>query len=129
VTLATTAALLGFTIALTTWGAWFRRIHAVALPADRTPFVVAAGAAATLGMTAFVLGVGWIAGLLAGVAVVVGTAFAILVAISAQKGGTGAFVVGRPVPEFGARDDAGNPFSISSAAGKPLLLKFFRGHW
>lgn len=129
VTLATAAALLGFAIALGSGASWFRRMKAVQLPADRTPFVVAMGVAAALGAAAFIAGVGWVAGILAGFAVLAGTMFMVLVAVSAQKGGTGAFVVGQPVPVFSAPDDSGEPFSLSSQAGRPLLLKFFRGHW
>ena len=102
---------------------------AVALPANRTPFVVAMVAGAGLGIVAISGGVGWLVGVLAGFSILAGAVFATLVAISAQKGGTGLFDVGQPVPDFTARDDTGEAVSISSQAGKPLLLKFFRGHW
>ena len=129
VTLATAAALLGAAVVLATGFAWFRRIHAVRLPADRTPFVALMATGAVLGVAAFAAGVGWLAGLLAGFAALAGSVFVALVAISAQKGGTGVFAIGRPVPDFTAPDDTGKPFSVSSQAGRPLLIKFFRGHW
>jgi hypothetical protein len=129
VTIGTAAALLGFVLTVVTGALWFRRAFAVQLPDDRTPFVVAMAVAAGLGVYAFTAGVGWVAGLLAGASVLAGGVFITLVAISAQKGSSGGFEVGQPVPDFSAPDETGQPFALSSQAGRPLLLKFFRGHW
>lgn len=37
--------------------------------------------------------------------------------------------VGQRYIDFTATDSHGNPFTLSSMEGKPVLLKFFRGHW
>jgi peroxiredoxin len=31
--------------------------------------------------------------------------------------------------DFTALDEHGREFALASTAGRPLLLKFFRGHW
>ena len=123
------AAIGGLVLAVVTGTLWFRRIQAVALPADRTPFVLAMVAAWALGCLAFALTGNLAVRLLAGLPMGVATVFVVLVAVSPQKGGTGAFRVGEPVPDFTAPDDTGKPFALSRLAGRPLLLKFFRGHW
>jgi uncharacterized membrane protein YhaH (DUF805 family) len=123
------AALAALALTLGTGALWFRRMHAVALPSDRTPFVLAMALAATLGVGALVHGAGWLGGAIAVVAIVPASVFVLLVAISAQKGSPGAFRLGEPLPDFTAQDDTGQPFRLSSQSGKPLLLKFFRGHW
>ena len=129
VTAGAAAALLAFVIAVATGALWFRRVYAVRLPENRSGFVAAMTAAVALGVAALALGAGWGGGLLAGLAIVAGLVFDTLVAISAQKGGPGAFRLGAPVPDFAAPDDDGRTFALSSLAGRPLLLKFFRGHW
>ncbi len=52
-----------------------------------------------------------------------------LVGISAQKLAADGIGVGATLPDFSAPDENGETFELSSVAGKPLLLKFFRGHW
>jgi len=37
--------------------------------------------------------------------------------------------VGEPILRFRARDAEGNDFDLQELAGRPFLLKFFRGHW
>ena len=39
------------------------------------------------------------------------------------------FETPRAIPAFSLTDHRGEAFSISELAGKPFLLKFFRGHW
>lgn len=40
-----------------------------------------------------------------------------------------AVAVGEPIPDFSARDAAGEVRRIAQWRGRRLLLKFFRGHW
>jgi cytochrome oxidase Cu insertion factor (SCO1/SenC/PrrC family) len=65
----------------------------------------------------------------AALAVLAGVFFSVLVAVSAQRAAADAIRVGEMLRDFTALDDRGEPFSIASTAGRPLLLKFFRGHW
>jgi hypothetical protein len=108
---------------------WMRRMQAVRIPRNRGAFVVAMAAGALLGVAALARGVGWIGGVPAGFAAFTGSFFLVLFAISRQKGGSGRFQPGAPLPEFSAPDDRGETFAVSSDSGRPLLLKFFRGHW
>jgi hypothetical protein len=52
-----------------------------------------------------------------------------LVSTGAQKVGSEMVNVGDTLPSFSALDENGNVFNSSSLEGKPVLLKFFRGHW
>jgi hypothetical protein len=99
------------------------------VPEDRIPFVAAMAAGAILGGIALASDPGWLGGTLASLAVIGGAIFGFTVAISAQKGGPGAFRVGQQAPVFGAPDEEGALVSTADFAGRPLLLKFFRGHW
>ncbi len=120
---------VAFAIALGTGAIWFRRAYAVNLPENRGGFVAAMVAATSIGIIAFVEGAGWVGGIPAGIAILIGCFLLLTVAVSEQKGGTGQFQLGQPVPEFTAPDENGEPFEIASLIGNPLLLKFFRGHW
>jgi hypothetical protein len=125
----TVLGFIAFAVVFVTGFLWFRRIHAVSLPEDRRGFVAAMLMGLALGITALASGAGWLGGVPAGLAIFLSTFFAFTVAISAQKGGAGAFQLGQPLPDFSAPDQDGRPFQLSSLAGQPVLLKFFRGHW
>ena len=122
-------AALAFAITLATGLLWYRRIQAVAIPENRLPFVGAAAAGAIVGLLALSNGPGWLGGALAVLAVLGGGFIVFTYAVSAQKGGTGRFRVGQLVPDFTAPDENDQPVALASFAGRPLLLKFFRGHW
>ncbi len=122
-------ALLAFALVAATTVLWFARARQVRIPADRRGFVAAWLLGVALGVAALLRGAGWVAGPLAGVAVVVGSFLSFTVAISRQKVGPDAIRVGEKLREFTATDEEGRPFSLSSLAGRPVVLKFFRGHW
>ncbi len=111
-----------------TFGLWFRRIQQVRIPEDRTAWVVAALVSAGLGVGALFSGPGWIGGILAGLGLLLGGFFSLLVGISAQKA-AGAIGVGDAIPEVSALDETGATVALSSFSGTPALYKFFRGHW
>ncbi len=108
---------------------WYRRIQAVAIPERRLPWVVTASAGLGLALLALVNGPGVVGGLAAGLSGLVAALFLLTSAIGPQKGGSGVLRVGEPLPDFTAPDDSGEPFALSSLSGRPVLLKFFRGHW
>jgi len=108
---------------------WLRGMQRVRLPADATGYLVACGAGALLGSAALLAGTGFVAGLAAAFAILGGLAFLALFAASGQRRGTIAVAVGRPIIDFTASDDEGRPFALASLRGRPVLLKFFRGHW
>jgi len=108
---------------------WFRRMQKVQIPEDRRVFVACWVGGAAVGIYALTQGPGWIGGIPAGLAAFAGLLATTLVYISPQKVADDAIRVGESLRGFTALDEDGNEFEIASTAGKPLLLKFFRGHW
>lgn len=127
--MSTMIGVLAFAIAATTFAIWFRRIYAVDIPENRTGFVAVMAAAGVLGIAALVQGTGWLGGLAAGLAILLGAFFLLTGAIGEQKGGSGQFQLGKKLPDLSAPTDGGEVFDVASLTGNPLLLKFFRGHW
>lgn len=126
--MATALGIFSALVVVATFGLWFQRIRQVRIPADRTSWVLAALAGAVLGALALANGPGWIGGLPAAFALLVGTLFVLLVGISAQRT-EGAVEVGDVVPDATALDDTGATVRLSDFRGQPALYKFFRGHW
>ncbi len=108
---------------------WFRRIQKVEIPEDRRGYVAFWVGGAALGVIALIQGAGWIGGIPAGIAVFAGSFFSVLVLLSPQKAADDAIRVGELLRDFTALDENGDEFSLSCLAGKPVLIKFFRGHW
>jgi hypothetical protein len=111
-------------------GAWFfGRMQRVALPQNRIAHDALWAAALALGVAAFASGAGWLSGVAAALGSALGAAMLLLRLGSPQAKNTPAVRVGGPILDFSAPDEHGAPFALSSLAGKPFLLKFFRGHW
>jgi len=108
---------------------WFRKIHAVQIPENRSGYFLAMGLGVALGLAALWQGSGLAAGIAAWVAVLAGGFFLVLRLQSSQQAHRPAVVAGEAIIDFTAPDEHGHPFSLSSLRGKPFLLKFFRGHW
>jgi hypothetical protein len=125
----TSLGLLAFAVAAVTVMAWFRQINQVDIPENRTAFVVFFLAAAALGVGAFVARTRWFGGVAAVLAIVIGSFFPFTVAISRQEVAANAIRVGDSIPVFSALDENGEIFESKTLAGKPTLVKFFRGHW
>jgi hypothetical protein len=121
--------ILAFAVAAATVTLWFRKIGQVDIPEDRTAYVIFFLSSAALGVGAFVAGVRWLGGVAAGLAIVIGLFFPFSVAISRQEVAANAIRVGDSIPVFSARDENGETFESKTLAGKPALIKFFRGHW
>lgn len=108
---------------------WMRLIREVRVGERRTLVLAAVAAAVGLGALALWRGPGWASGSAAVVAVGVGSLFLLLSALGRQSRGTPVVKLGAPILDFTAPDAEGKPFSLASLAGRPYLLKFFRGHW
>jgi hypothetical protein len=108
---------------------WFRAASGVRLPKSRSAYVGVWLGGVALGVVALASGVGWVGGVAAGLSIFGGSFLALTVAISRQRVGPDAVTVGARLPNFSALDENGDPFELASVMGKPLLLKFFRGHW
>ena len=121
--------ILAFAVAAGTAFIWFRLLSAVALPKNRTGFVLCMVTAICLAVGGLVTGSGaWVV-ILSSISMVLGGLFLSLVLISGQKGGSGNLQLGSPLLSFSAPDQLGDTFDSSSLDGRPILLKFFRGHW
>jgi len=107
---------------------WFRRMADVRIPENRTTFVAGWAGGVLLGVATFAQGTGWLGGIPAALAIALGGLFTALIAVSGQKA-AGSVAIGTPLPDLTALDEHGAAFELSSLAGKPVLLKFFRGHW
>ena len=108
---------------------WFRQVNLVAIPGDRTLFVAAFVLAGVLGVSSFIVGTRWFGGIAAVLAIIVGSFMPFTIAISPQQVADNPIKVGDIIPQFAALNDAGDRFNSSELAGRPVLIKFFRGHW
>ena len=107
----------------------FHQARQVDIPEDRTAYVVVFLAAAALGVAAFVKGTGWLGGVPAALAILIGSFLPFTVAISRQEVVANGIQVGDTIPHFTAVDDQGQLFDSKSLQGHPVLIKFFRAHW
>ncbi|HIG60239.1 MAG TPA: hypothetical protein EYQ22_05035 [Gammaproteobacteria bacterium] len=124
--------VLGFvalTAAILTVAFWFRLANQVAIPEDRTLFVVAFLGAAGLGVAALIVGPRWFGGIPAILAIAIGGFLTFTVEISPQQVADNPIRVGDIIPVFTALDDQGDRFRSADLAGAPVLIKFFRAHW
>lgn len=121
--------ILGLVVALLCGGMWSYLSRRVAIPEDRTLFVIGFLLALALGLGAFVRGTRWYGGLAAVVAILIGTLVPFTIAVSRQDVGVGAVQVGDTMPHFRAVDEFGEWFDSESLQGHLVLIKFFRAHW
>ena len=82
-----------------------------------------------LGIAALTREPGVAGGILAGASILMGVLFMGLGVLAPQSKQTPAVTVGGPLLDFTAPDENGKPFDLASLQGRPILLKFFRGHW
>ena len=123
-------ALGSIVLVFTSLAAWIAFIIKATVPNNRSVFITVWAIAWLMAMAALVQGTGslW-ANIGVGFALFVASFCLFTVFIGGQKGGTGLFKVGSPLPELIAPNENDVSFDIASLAGKPILLKFFRGHW
>ena len=121
--------VLAFSIVFATGFYWFRLVSAVSLPKNRVGFLACMLIGAALGIVALLQGTGILNGILSVLAILLGGMFLFTSLISAQKGGSEHLTPGAPLLSFTAPDHLGNIFDSSTLDGRPVLLKFFRGHW
>ena len=108
---------------------WMRMINRVAIAEGRWIVNSMVAVASLLGLVALTQAPGTFGGILAGLSVTVGVVYAVDSSLRGQSAQLPAVAVGQPLPDFTAPDENGDLFSLSSLHGKPVLLKFFRGHW
>jgi glucose-6-phosphate-specific signal transduction histidine kinase len=101
---------------------WFRGIQQVALRGRRGQVLGVMIGAFGAALIALTWHPGWLGGLLSSI-------FLALAGLSRQERRHPTVGVGDLMLEFEAIDAEGRPWSSASRAGRPYLLKFFRGHW
>ncbi len=125
----TKLAVLALATAVGTAIRWFHLANQVALPENRTAFVVVFLAAAALGLFALFKGAGWVGRAAALVAILIGLFLPFTVAISRQEIASHGIEVGATIPNFTALIDTEERFDSDNLRGHPVLIKFFRDHW
>ncbi len=109
---------------------WFRLTSEVALPDDRTGFVIAWLSAAALGLFAYFKGVGILGAIPPALAILIGLFLPMTVYISPQiLDEAQAIKVGDTIPAFTSLDGKEETFDSASLNGHLVLIKFFRAHW
>ncbi|HIF95832.1 MAG: hypothetical protein ABGX04_00690 [Myxococcales bacterium] len=108
---------------------WGQRIKQVQIPTDRRGFVAGWAGGAVLGIIALTQDPGWAGAIPATLAALGGSFLSVLVFVSPQAVGADAIRVGESLRNFTAVDENGDTFTSTALAGKPVLMKFFRGHW
>jgi hypothetical protein len=122
-------AILAATLEAGLWAYWFLLIRRVSVPDDRRLYVLAHVCGLGLGLVSLALGSGPTVHFFGALAVVGAAGFLALRAQSAQPRLVPAVAPGDPILDFTLRDHRGRPFDSASLRGRPVLLKFFRGHW
>lgn len=125
----TKLALLALVMAVGTTSLWFYLASQVALPNNRTVFIVLFVTAALLGIAAFFKGAGWGGRSVALVAIIIGSFLTFTIAVSRQEVANHGIKVGETIPHFSALNDSGEAFNSNSLGGTLVLIKFFRAHW
>jgi hypothetical protein len=127
--LGTALGLLALVVAVLAAVYWFYLVNQVAIPENRSLFVVAFLLGPVLCIAAFVVGTRWYGGIPAVLGFVVGAFLTATIAISKQQVADNPIKVGDTIPYFTAINDKGETFRSDVLAGTPVLVKFFRAHW
>lgn len=108
---------------------WFQLVNQVAIPEDRTPFMILYGLVVVMAVASFIVGTRWFGGIAAVLAILPALFMPLTVAISKQVVADNPIQVGDSLPYFEALNDQSERFTSDALAGTPVLIKFFRGHW
>jgi hypothetical protein len=108
---------------------WMRLIQRVEIDEGRRLPQVMIVSGLVLAIVALTQSPGVIGGILAGVTAAAGALAVLLRVLAPQSSQAPAVAVGSPLPGFSALDDSGAKFELSDLDGRPVLIKFFRGHW
>jgi hypothetical protein len=118
------------TLAILTTALWFYLTRQVALPDDRSGFVLAWMFSASLGIFALIKGTSLIGRVPPALAIIVSSFLTFTIYISPQKVDVVSVIkVGDIIPQFRALDDREAIFESKSLNGHLVLIKFFRAHW
>ncbi len=121
--------ILALVVAFACAALWSYQMRQVDIPENRAGYAVVFLSAAALGAAALVKGAGWLGGIPAAFAILIGLFLPFTMAISHQQVAAHGIEVGETIPHFTALDDKGERFDSDSLRGHPVLIKFFRAHW
>lgn len=109
---------------------WTRGMLQVRVSPNITPVRLAFCFGAALCLVPFLMGGGGLAlRILCGIAIAIAALFMGLDRIAALPTPVPNVGIGDLALDFTATTSEGDDFSLSSLRGRPVLLKFFRGHW
>ena len=109
---------------------WLRAMQRVEMAERMQLLNWMAVAAVVLAVVAFIAGPGSLGGVMAGIGILIGGVFLVLgFFLSAQSKQAPSVSIGSALRAFTAPDENGEPFDFAVLSRKPILLKFFRGHW
>ena len=118
------------TLAILTTALWFYLTRQVALPDDRSGFVLAWMCSALLGILALIKATSLTGRVPPALAIIVSSFLTFTIYISPQKVDVMSVIkVGDIIPKFQALDDRKAIFESKSLNGHLILIKFFRAHW
>jgi hypothetical protein len=122
-------ALCAFAVAAATIAHYAQQVRAVQVPLHPRAHQALLVTAGLIALAALTRGAGWPAGIASGVVLLIAAAFLFLTTASRLPRAPATVRVGEPAPLFTTEDADGRPFALAGLRGRPLLLKFFRGHW
>ena len=122
-------ALAAIMVVVATSSIWLYLAFQVRIPRNRKAFQVGWTLGALLGLWALFISITTLTVIIATLAVLLGALLLFLSSTSAQLPERHDLAVGQALPAFTAMDENNEPFDSQSLTGKPVLLKFFRGHW
>ena len=109
---------------------WFTLARRLALPNDRTGFVLLWLVSVGVGVIALIEGTNFIGGFPPVVAISISSLLIFTVYVSPQTVESSHIIkVGDFIPSFQATDDKNQIFDSTSLRGHLVLIKFFRAHW
>lgn len=109
---------------------WYaRKIKALRVPRRPLAHQLLAGTGAAVAVFTLTRPLDVIGFLLAAVALIAGIRFIYTTLSSRLPGKQIAVRRGQPALNFTALNGHSEPFTLSSLSGRPILIKFFRGHW
>jgi 4-hydroxybenzoate polyprenyltransferase len=122
-------ALLSLVLMVGGWATWWRRIQRVDVPLRPWAHFAVMSVSLLAGLAALGAGPG-ATGVVAALLGLSGSGmFLGLHTISRMPDRPAAARVGDAAPDFTALDAEGESFRLSALRGRPVLFKFFRGHW
>jgi hypothetical protein len=122
-------AVCALLLAIATIAHYARLVRVVQVPLAPRAHQALMASAGLIALAALARGPGWLAGLTAVATLALAALFLFLTTASRLPPAPGTVAVGEPAPLFTADDADGRPFALAGLRGRPLLLKFFRGHW